>query len=243
MVQLTIRVSAASMKQWLGAAALGVSLLATGSPMALAVLRDPAASPQDADSSQVAQLFKRPPSNSGGCGPQGCRLTIDQSTLQTGDIVMARYDGKDRQVIQAGETRKLVLTLAEPVVNRSGRTVLPAGGVIEGEIVPVEGGGQFVAQRILVNNTAYNFPAASGTIHDTKDPTQTDAGAIAGDAAIGAAGGIVLGQVLGQRGITLEQILGGAVAGVVVGNVTAPQAVVINPGDKIELRLTDNFRL
>lgn len=195
-----------------------------------------------------AQLFKRPPATApvapnGGCGPQGCRFTIDQTVLKSGDTITAYYSGKDRQVIQTGETRKVSLSLQTAVVNSRGQVVIPAESTIEGEIVPVQGGGQFIANQLVVNGTRYNFAAESALIPDTKDPNQTDVGAIATDAAIGAVGGILVGQVFGQGRVTLEQVLGGATAGVVVGNVTAPQAVVLNTGDKINLTVRNNFRL
>jgi hypothetical protein len=73
-------------------------------------------------------------------------------------------------------------------------------------------------------------------LHDVKDPRETSAGAIAGDAAIGAAGGAVVGAVLGD-GISLFEILGGAVAGVAVGNVTAQRVVIVEPGEAIVLQV------
>jgi|GEM_PF-3932489 len=232
--------------------ALGLSLFALGGMPSIAAPRPfnvTHSTPSQSSQLLVAQLLKRPPtagSNApaaNGCGTAGCRLTIDQTLLQPGDKVMANYTGKDQQIIQTGETRKIVLTLSQPVVNRGGQIMVPAGSAIEGQVVPVEGGGQFVAQRLVVNGTAYAFAAESGTLHDVKDPTQTSIGAIAGDAAIGAAGGIVLGQILGDRGITATQVLGGAAAGAAIGNVTAPRAVVIDPGNEIELRVTNGFKL
>lgn len=224
---------------------LGLGLFFLGSAAVSATPFQP--TPAQTPSTQ-AQLFKRPPASvpvtpGSGCGPQGCRLTIDQNVLQPGDTVAAYYSNKDRQVIQTGETRNISLSLQAPVVNPRGQVVIPAESVIEGEIVPVKGGGQFIANRIVINGTTYTFAAESALIPDTKDPNQADVGAIATDAAIGAVGGILVGQVFGQRGVTLEQVLGGATAGVIVGNVTAPQAVVLNPGDKIDLKMTNNFRL
>nr|WP_290226668.1 hypothetical protein [Trichocoleus desertorum] len=48
---------------------------------------------------------------------------------------------------------------------------------------------------------------------------------------------------MGQRRVSTGQIIGGAAAGVVVGNVTAPRAVVIGPGKEMTLKLTEDFRL
>jgi hypothetical protein len=189
----------------------------------------------------TAQLFRRSPNSNGN--PQDNRLNLgrSQTMLAAGQTISTHYGGKSQFILQTGETRKLALSLNQDIRNPSGQVVIPADTQIEGEITPVEGGGRFTATRMIINGVAYPFSAQSPTLHDVKDPQQTSAGAIAGDAAIGAAGGIVLGQVLGQRGISLEQVLGGAAAGVAVGNVTAPRAVVLDPGTEVKLQLTENF--
>jgi len=196
----------------------------------------------------VAQLFRRQPGQTPqspiptGCGPQGCQLSIDQTVLSTGQTVKVSYQGKDTQVLNTGESRALVLTLVDAIANRGGRVVVPAGSEIRGDVVPVQGGGQFVAKQIIVNGKPYNFAAQSGTIHDVKDPRETSVGAIAGDAVIGAVGGAVVSQVLKGR-IDVGEVVGGAAAGAVIGNVTAPQAVVISQNDQFELQLTSDFML
>ncbi|MEM7762174.1 MAG: hypothetical protein AAF298_29265, partial [Cyanobacteria bacterium P01_A01_bin.40] len=80
---------------------------------------------------------------------------------------------------------------------------------------------------------SYRISAISPVLKDVKDPRDTSAGAIAEDAAIGAAGGTILGEIFGDAGA--GEILGGAAAGVVVGNVTADRVVVIDPGIPIIL--------
>jgi hypothetical protein len=77
--------------------------------------------------------------------------------------------------------------------------------------------------------------AESDVIRDTKDPRETNVGAIATDAAIGAAGASILAAVTGDRAIATEEILAGAAAGVVIGNTTAPQTTVIEPNSEINL--------
>ena len=53
------------------------------------------------------------------------------------------------------------------------------------------------------------------------------------DAAIGAVGGYVIGEVLGDPDVW--EVVGGAAAGVVVGNTTAPFVVVVKPEQLITL--------
>lgn len=188
----------------------------------------------------VAQVWQS--ESLSGCTASGCQLNIDRSLLRRGDRVTVRYTGEERQVLRKGDRRKLRFNLVAPVRNRAGQVMVPQSSVVEGSITPVSGGGQFVAERLWVNGRAYRFAAESPLLHDVKDPKQTSVGAIATDAAIGAAGAIGIGKVLGQRRISTGQILGGAAAGAAIGNITAPRAVVISQGQEMTLRLTEDFR-
>jgi len=110
---------------------------------------------------------------------------------------------------------------------------LPPGAEIQGQYVPAEGGLRYEANAVIIDGRSYPLNATSGVLTDIKDPRDTDTGAIAEDAGIGAAGGLVLGEVLGDA--DLAEILGGAAAGAAVGNVTADRVVVIKPDDPINL--------
>lgn len=112
---------------------------------------------------------------------------------------------------------------------------LPAGTVIQGRLEPVSGGLRYVATGIEAGGLQQPLSATSMVLNDVKDPRETSAAAIAGDAAIGAAGGAAVGAVLGD-GISLWEILGGAAAGIAVGNVTAQRVVIIEPGEAIVLQ-------
>ncbi|MEM6451801.1 MAG: hypothetical protein AAF703_15980 [Cyanobacteria bacterium P01_D01_bin.105] len=110
---------------------------------------------------------------------------------------------------------------------------LPVGAIIRGRFEPAEGGLVYVADSVELGDRIVRINAVSELLRDRKDPRQTSTGAILTDAAIGAAGGYVLGEVLGDAGVI--EVLGGAAAGVVVGNTTAPFVVVIRPEDQIVL--------
>ena len=100
-----------------------------------------------------------------------------------------------------------------------------------------------MAESIIVNNQLFPLAAQSDIIHDVKDPRYTTTGKIIQDAAIGAAAGAILGLVTGDNAIATEEVLGAGVAGAVIGNVTAPQVVVLDPNQVIELRLTQDLAL
>ncbi len=110
---------------------------------------------------------------------------------------------------------------------------LPEGSIIRGQFEPVDGGLRYVADSAEVGDRIFDLSAVSETLTDRKDPRQTDVDDIIEDAAIGAAGGLIIGEILGD--VDFLEILGGAAAGVVVGNVTAPTVVVIEPDQSIVL--------
>ncbi|MCU0553042.1 MAG: hypothetical protein MUC48_27245 [Leptolyngbya sp. Prado105] len=84
-----------------------------------------------------------------------------------------------------------------------------------------------------VDGQRYSLDAESNILEDRRDPRDTSVGSIAEDAGIGAAGGAALGEIFGA--IDLAEILGGAAAGVIVGNVTADEVVVVEPDQLITL--------
>lgn len=110
---------------------------------------------------------------------------------------------------------------------------LPVGTVIRGSFEPAEGGLVYVADSVELSNQIFQINATSELLRDDKDPRQTNTGAILTDAAIGAVGGYVLGEVFGDP--SLWEVAGGAAAGVLVGRTTAPLVVVVKPEDSILL--------
>lgn len=110
---------------------------------------------------------------------------------------------------------------------------LPAGTLVRGQFEPVQGGLRYVATSAELGDRIYSFTAASDTLHDVKDPRETSTGAILGDAAIGATGGALLGEIFGNADFL--EIIGGAAAGVIVGNVTAQRVVIIEPAQAFTL--------
>lgn len=114
-----------------------------------------------------------------------------------------------------------------------GNVSVPVGATIVGRYVPTEGGLRYEARAVTYDQYSYTISAQSETIEDVKDPRDTSTGAVAEDAGIGAAGGAVLGEVLGDAGAT--EIIGGAAAGAATGNLTADRVVVVEPDESIIL--------
>jgi hypothetical protein len=134
----------------------------------------------------------------------------------------------------------LALTVPQNIYNSGGWLVIPAGSQIVGELRPVTGGLRFYGHTLQVNGHSYAVQVSSDTIHDRKDPREYATGAIVGDAAIGAAGGALIGAVTGD--VDAAEVLGGAAAGVGVGNITAPQVVVLHPNQTFDVRFDSALR-
>lgn len=175
-----------------------------------------------------------------GAGPVLAQTaTTDQTAPANTPVIVAQATQTLDAVIRDDET--LYLNKDEVHVynlrlqNRTavGDRFLPAGSIIRGQFEPVDGGLRYVADSVEVGDRILDLNAVSETLTDRKDPRQTDTDDIIEDAAIGAAGGLIIGEVLGDS--DLLEILGGAAAGVVVGNVTAPTVVVIEPDQSILL--------
>lgn len=155
-------------------------------------------------------------------------------SLPAGQAIATKINRQDTLYINKGETVDANLVVAQDIPATNGTVLIPAGALIEGQFVPVEGGSKFVAQKFTSRGATVKLQAESVLINDVKDPRETSAGAILTDAGIGGAAGAVLGGVL-RGNVQIIDILGGAAASVLVGNVTAPQATVIETNAVIEV--------
>ncbi|MDX2255707.1 MAG: hypothetical protein NW214_09345 [Pseudanabaenaceae cyanobacterium bins.39] len=155
-------------------------------------------------------------------------------SLPVGQAIATKINRQDTLYINKGEVVNASLIVDRDIATNNGTVLIPAGAIIEGQFTPVEGGSKFVAQKLTSRGATINLKAESALINDVKDPRETSAGAILTDAGIGGAAGAVLGGVL-RGNVQIIDILGGAAASVIVGNVTAPQVTVIEPSTVINL--------
>ncbi|AFY74111.1 hypothetical protein Syn7502_02092 [Synechococcus sp. PCC 7502] len=163
------------------------------------------------------------------------------SVLRAGESIEVRLDSSETLYIGKGERKTADLRVDQDVISANGTVLIPEGAIIGGEFVPVSGGAKFVAKTLTSRGGTVRLLAESDLINDVKDPRETGVGSIAGDAAIGGLAGALLGGIFGDRSISTEKILGGAAAGVIVGNVTAPQVVVIEPSTPFTIVTRNNI--
>lgn len=138
-------------------------------------------------------------------------------------------------------TYPLTLTIARDIYNEGGWLVVPAGSQIVGSLQPSSGGSRFYGHTLIVTGRERDLQASSDLIHDEKDPREYSDESIAEDAAIGAASGALIGALAKGR-VSLGGILGGAATGVGVGNITAPQVVVLRPNQQVDVFLDRDLR-
>jgi hypothetical protein len=185
---------------------------------------------------QVAQTKFANPQSAQTQAPQNQVAQLFRSTLSlpAGQAIATKINRQDTLYIAKGETVAASLLVAQDIAANNGTVLIPAGAVIEGQFVPAEGGSRFVAQKFTSRGATVRLQAESDLINDIKDPRETNAGAILTDAGIGGAAGAVLGGVL-RGNVQIIDILSGAAASVLVGNVTAPQVTVIEPSTVINV--------
>jgi hypothetical protein len=164
------------------------------------------------------------------------QLFRQNTVLRAGEAIEVTLNSNDVLYVNKGERKPAELRVNQDVISENGIILIPEGAIIVGEFRPVAGGAKFVAQTLTSRGGTVRMSAESGLINDVKDPRETGATSILGDAGIGAVAGALLGGLFGGRSIlATENILGGAAAGVVVGNVTAPQVVVIDPSTPLNI--------
>jgi hypothetical protein len=166
------------------------------------------------------------------------QFNLGSVQLQRGSILpVSSLDTSQPQYFYADTVVALNLQISQPIFNSNGQVMVPPGAKIYGQLHPVPGGLQFVSNSIVLNGRSYPLRALSQVLHDEKDPRQYSSDAVIGDAGLGAVAGLVFSAVSG--GVTTANVLGGAAAGILTGNITAPQAVVIRPGQTLTLTLQD----
>ncbi|MGQ9837771.1 MAG: hypothetical protein ACUVRV_07330 [Cyanobacteriota bacterium] len=150
------------------------------------------------------------------------------------------------------------LEVSDPVLDRFGQVVIPAGSVVWGTFEPiyreikplnrVENNGDpqerivgscFVANRITIGPSTYLLRGRSPLLRVGLDRSADVGTTVARGAGYGAAGGLVLGVLTGGMGFL--PILAGGVAGAAAGSTNIDRVVTLRPNTLVELELTDSL--
>lgn len=212
-------------KPWQTGTAFLMALTITTSATLPIVMTDPAA----------AQLFPSSPGN------------FNQTTIRAGARIPVRYDKAEKIVVSPKERMRLTLTVAANITNRNGTVLIPSGSLIEGELRPADGGSQFVAKNLIIDDGRRQpIEATSDVIETTQIRKGVDTGSILKGAVVGAAAGAALGGLTGNRRISAGEVLLGTGVGAAGGAVLARKkvdVVVINPDTDLDLILDSGLTL
>jgi hypothetical protein len=125
-----------------------------------------------------------------------------------------------------------MLVLQTAIRDRSGAVIAPEGTTIYGQF---EGGNQrFVASAIAVQGQMVALMAESGDLGGSRSPKQ---GSLLQNSGIGALAGVIIG------GLTGGNFIGGAAAGAAITYATTPKVTAVQPGQVLEIRLTQDWVL
>lgn len=188
--------------------------------------------------------FQRPPQASVGPVPS------QRGELAAGTVIaLTVFREMTFQPYQAINT---YLQVVNPVVDRHGKVVIPAGSTVWGLFEPVyeevaseadwDGrqkrrfvGNRFVASRVTTPEGTYVLQGSTDLIRTRFDPSANLGQVALEGAGYGAAGGLALGILTG--GVGLLPVLAGTLAGAATGTTNVDQVVALHPNAVVQLEL------
>jgi len=149
--------------------------------------------------------------------------------LPLGTVLTVRYTGISSLSVKDG-SRKEMLVLQSAIRDRNGMTIAPEGTTIYGAF---EGGtNRFVAESIVIQGQLISLIAESPNLGGARSPSERS---LLQNSGIGVLAGLLIGGLSGGSAI------GGAAAGAIASYVTAPKVATIQPGQTLELKLTQDW--
>ncbi len=169
-------------------------------------------------------------------------------TIPEGTVLPVKYDKAQKIMVTKDETAPLTLTISQNVITDTGSLVIPAGSSVVGQLQPVEGGSQFVAQKLITTSgKEYNISATSGVITKTETIKKgTSTKGIIKNTALGAGAAAAVAAVTGDRAVATEEVLGGAAIGAITGiffNKKSVDLIVIDPNTDLEMTISRSFEV
>jgi hypothetical protein len=166
-----------------------------------------------------------------------------RSAVPTGTLIPLRYDKAEKIILKRDETLPVTLTVTQDVLTARGSVLIPTGSQIEGKFQPVEGGTQFVAENVILQDRKMEIDATSSPITKTETINERSNPDILRGAAIGGAAAAVLAEIFGR--IDPLEVIGGAGLGVLAEVIfrgrREVEVVVVEPETDIDLRLQSDF--
>lgn len=168
--------------------------------------------------------------------------------IPQGTAIPVKYEKAEKILLTKDETAPLTLTVSQNVVTQEGTVVIPAGSQVVGQLKPVKGGSQFVAQKlVLPSGQEYQVNATSEVISKTETVKKgTSVSAIIKNTVLGAGAAAAVSAVTGDRAIGTEEVLGGAGIGALIGLFFGKKSVdliAIDPNTDLQMTINQDFQV
>ncbi|XGV99464.1 MAG: AMIN domain-containing protein [Leptolyngbya sp. BL-A-14] len=167
---------------------------------------------------------------------QAFKPTAPNVLLPAGTLLNLRYPGDSALLLSTDRPQQEVLVLLTELRDAAGNLLAPVGSAVTGRFETTTSGSQFVTQAIAVNGRTIPLTAQSDTLDGSR---KVQGNNLAVNSGIGLVAGGVLGAVSGSAGLGA---LGGAAAGAAATLITAPKPAAIQPGQVVQVRLTQDLR-
>ena len=151
--------------------------------------------------------------------------------LPSGTALTVRYTGISSLSVKDGSRREM-LVLQSAIRDRNGMTIAPEGTTIYGSFEGKDN--RFVAESIVIQGQIVSLMAESPNLGGARSPSERS---LIQNSGIGVLAGVLIGGLSGGSAI------GGAAAGAIASYVTAPKVATIQPGQTLELKLTQDWIL
>jgi S-layer homology domain len=143
----------------------------------------------------------------------GAPVAVQRGQVVAGSNIPVRYTAAEKIVVATNETADVSLTVAADVRDSQGAVAIPAGSLVNGQLVPTNGGSQFVARSVVLNGQAYPLSATSGVVQTKRNLRDPNLGLILGGAALGSGAAAAIGGTTGNRTVNGGNVLLGGTVG------------------------------
>jgi len=129
----------------------------------------------------------------------GAPVAQQRGQVLAGSTIAVNYTAAPQIVLQPNETVNLTATVSSDVRNSQGVVAIPAGSQVIGQIVPTNGGSQFVAQSVVINGQQYSLNASSKVIQTKRSVRDPNLALTLGGAALSTGVAAIIGGTSGDR--------------------------------------------
>lgn len=129
----------------------------------------------------------------------GAPVAQERGQILAGSTIAVNYTAAPQIALRPDETVDLTVTVASDVRNSQGVVAIPAGSQVIGRLVPVTGGSQFVAQRVVISGQQYALNASSRVVQTTKSVRDPSLLTTLGGAALSTGVAAIIGGTSGDR--------------------------------------------